>query len=59
MLFLNKKDIFRKKMITSPIYCQSDFKDYRGKDFDNGVNYFISKFRHVASILGHKRDIYV
>lgn len=59
MLFLNKKDIFRKKIITSPIYCQSDFKDYRGKDFDDGVNYFMSKFRHEASTIGHKRDIYV
>ena len=56
MLFLSKKDIFRKKkMISCPIYCQSEFKDNRGKDFDDGVNYYISHFRHEVSTLEHKR----
>ena len=56
MLFLSKKDIFwKKKMIPCPIVCQSEFKDNRGKDFDDGVNYYISHFRHEVSTLEHKR----
>ena len=43
ILFLNKKNIFRKKTITNLIYCQSEFKDYRVKDFVDGYNYFMSK----------------
>lgn len=46
MLFLNKKDIFAEKIMTSNIADSPFFSDYAGptKDFDHGVLYFIQKF---------------
>lgn len=47
MLFLNKKDIFAEKLLYSDIAAQKPFADYPGppKDFNNGVLYFIQKFK--------------
>lgn len=47
MLFLNKKDIFAEKLMYSDIVAQKPFSDYPGptKDFNNGVLYFIQKFK--------------
>jgi len=47
MLFLNKKDIFEEKLQYSDIAAQRPFADYGGppKDFNNGVLYFIEKFK--------------
>lgn len=47
MLFLNKKDIFAEKLLYSDIVAQKPFADYPGppKDFNNGVLYFIQKFK--------------
>ena len=47
MLFLNKKDLFAEKLLTSDIVDQKPFSDYFGpkKDFDHGVQYFIEKFK--------------
>jgi len=47
MLFLNKKDIFEEKLQYSDIASQRPFADYGGppKDFNNGVLYFIEKFK--------------
>jgi len=47
MLFLNKKDIFEEKLQYSDIAAQKPFADYGGppKDFNNGVLYFIEKFK--------------
>lgn len=47
MLFLNKKDIFTEKIMSSDIALQNAFSDYAGpaKDFDAGVDYFIQKFK--------------
>ena len=47
MLFLNKMDIFEEKLQYSDISAQKPFHDYGGppKDFNNGVLYFIEKFK--------------
>jgi len=47
LLFLNKKDIFEEKLQYSDIAAQKPFADYGGpsKDFNNGVLYFIEKFK--------------
>ena len=47
MLFLNKKDIFAEKIMSSDIVAQRPFCDYAGpaQDFDHGVLYFIQKFK--------------
>lgn len=47
LLFLNKKDIFEEKLQYSDIAAQKPFADYGGptKDFNNGVVYFIEKFK--------------
>lgn len=47
MLFLNKKDLFAEKIMESDINKQIPFSDYCGppRDFDNGVQYFIEKFK--------------
>jgi len=47
MLFMNKMDIFREKIMYSDIAAQREFSDYAGptKDFDHGVAYFIQKFK--------------
>jgi len=46
LLFLNKKDIFQEKVMTSDIKAQRPFADYAGPpaDFDAGVHYFKNKF---------------
>lgn len=48
LLFLNKKDIFAEKILYSDIAKQRPFQDYDGptKDFDQGILYFIGKFKH-------------
>ena len=47
MLFLNKKDVFAEKILYSDVATQKPFSDYAGptKDFNNGVLYFIQKFK--------------
>merc|ERR1739838_803418 len=47
LLFLNKKDLFAEKILESDIVAQRPFNDYAGppKDFDEGVIYFIQKFK--------------
>ena len=47
MLFLNKKDIFAEKIMSSDIVAQRAFSDYSGpaQDFDAGVLYFHQKFQ--------------
>jgi len=47
MLFLNKKDIFAEKILSSDISAQKPFEDYLGppEDFNSGVLYFIQKFK--------------
>lgn len=46
LLFLNKKDIFAEKIITSDINAQRPFSEFQGpkREFDAGVNYFKQKF---------------
>ena len=47
MLFLNKKDVFAEKILYSNIAAQRPFDNYVGppKDFDQGILYFIQKFK--------------
>ena len=47
MLFLNKRDLFQEKIMSSDISDQRPFEDYSGptKDFDAGVQYFDQLFR--------------
>mmetsp|Transcript_40652 Transcript_40652/g.69370 ORF Transcript_40652/g.69370 Transcript_40652/m.69370 type:complete len:429 (-) Transcript_40652:404-1690(-) len=47
LLFLNKKDVFKEKLQYSNIADQEPFDDYAGPvgDFDQGVLYFIRKFK--------------
>ena len=47
LLFLNKKDVFAEKIQYSDIAAQRPFNDYDGpaKDYDQGVLYFIQKFK--------------
>ncbi|GAX18571.1 guanine nucleotide-binding protein G(o) subunit alpha [Fistulifera solaris] len=47
MLFLNKKDVFAEKIMSSDIAAQKPFADYAGppQDFNSGVLYFIQKFK--------------
>jgi GTPase SAR1 family protein len=46
ILFLNKRDLFEKKIQVKNIRDYPVFEDYNGpdNDYDNGVNYFVSKF---------------
>jgi GTPase SAR1 family protein len=46
ILFLNKKDLFEKKILTSNIRDSAPFADFEGKDGDyqSGVDYFVKKF---------------
>lgn len=46
ILFLNKRDLFEKKVKTSPIRLTPAFSDYEGPDgdYDAGVDYFLKKF---------------
>jgi len=47
LLFLNKMDIFAEKIMYSDIAAQRPFSDYAGpaQDFDEGLSYFIQKFK--------------
>eukprot|EP00579_Thalassiosira_antarctica_P002791 CAMPEP_0201877074 /NCGR_PEP_ID=MMETSP0902-20130614/8582_1 /ASSEMBLY_ACC=CAM_ASM_000551 /TAXON_ID=420261 /ORGANISM="Thalassiosira antarctica, Strain CCMP982" /LENGTH=426 /DNA_ID=CAMNT_0048404449 /DNA_START=58 /DNA_END=1338 /DNA_ORIENTATION=+ len=47
LLFLNKKDLFAEKILSSDIAAQLPFSDYAGptQDFDQGVFYFMQKFK--------------
>jgi guanine nucleotide-binding protein subunit alpha, other len=55
ILFLNKLDLFRKKLAVSPLSVF--FPDYRGKDSDEGAakSFFAAKFKAVDD----SREIYV
>ena len=46
MLFLNKKDVFADKIVSSDIDAQPPFEDHTGRpgNFDDGVDYFLRKF---------------
>lgn len=46
LLFLNKKDLFHKKVAVAPIAAVPEFSDYRGPngDYDAGVEYFMDRF---------------
>lgn len=46
ILFLNKRDLFAKKITKKDISCVTDWQDYHGKanSYDDGVNYFLQKF---------------
>ncbi|XP_013389581.1 guanine nucleotide-binding protein G(i) subunit alpha-like isoform X1 [Lingula anatina] len=55
ILLLNKKDIFEKKILTSPL--STCFKNYQGKNtFDEAANYIRKKFEGLART---KKEIYV
>ena len=47
ILFLNKRDLFEKKVKNVSIKDQLPFEDYDGKDhdYDDGVAYFLKKFK--------------
>jgi len=49
MLFLNKKDLFQTKILSSNISAVSEFSNYYGPkgDYDSGVEYFMEKFLEV------------
>lgn len=46
LLFLNKRDLFEKKITKVAIQSQTPFKDYTGTphDLDEGIKYFSDKF---------------
>ena len=46
ILFLNKRDLFAKKIMSRAIQNVPDWNDYTGEahDYDAGVNYFLQKF---------------
>jgi GTPase SAR1 family protein len=52
ILFLNKKDVFLEKILTSDIAAQTPFSDYAGppQDYNSGVLYFIQKFEECRII---------
>lgn len=47
LLFLNMKDLFAEKIMTSDIAAQRSFCDYTGptRDVDSGILYFMRKFK--------------
>ena len=47
LLFLNQKDVFAEKILTSDIAAQGPFADYAGppRDYNSGVIYFIQRFK--------------
>jgi guanine nucleotide-binding protein subunit alpha, other len=57
ILFLNKIDLFRDKLASSPI--SAHFPDYRGKDNDEEAarNYFANRFRAINK--NSAREIYI
>jgi hypothetical protein len=59
MLFLNKRDIFAKKILYSDIAAQGPFKDFTGKpgDFNDGVQYFIEKF--LGCVFDDRKKVFV
>ena len=46
ILFLNKRDLFEKKITKRGIQDVTDWRDYHGKanSYDDGVSYFLQKF---------------
>ncbi len=46
ILFLNKRDLFAKKIMKKALTEVSEWHDYNGKscDYDEGVNFFLQKF---------------
>jgi guanine nucleotide-binding protein G(o) subunit alpha len=60
MLFLNKKDIFREKIMNTNIADQTPFHDFGGlpQNSDDGVLYFIQKFKE-CRIEGEYSDSYI
>jgi len=58
ILYLNKRDLFEKKIKIKNIADVADFEDYAGKpnDFDAGVQYFLDKF--LAQNHQKNKDIY-
>ena len=46
ILFLNKRDLFAKKVTRKDIQSVADWRDYDGKphDYDDGVSFFLQKF---------------
>lgn len=46
ILFLNKRDLFAKKISRKGIRDVNDWQDYQGKanDYDDGVSYFLNQF---------------
>eukprot|EP00814_Leptocylindrus_danicus_P010902 CAMPEP_0116037022 /NCGR_PEP_ID=MMETSP0321-20121206/21679_1 /TAXON_ID=163516 /ORGANISM="Leptocylindrus danicus var. danicus, Strain B650" /LENGTH=435 /DNA_ID=CAMNT_0003514893 /DNA_START=59 /DNA_END=1366 /DNA_ORIENTATION=- len=62
MLFLNKKDVFADKIVSSDIGAQPPFRDYTGRpgNFDDGVEYFVKKFMDcLFNPENHERFVHV
>jgi len=59
ILFLNKKDLFMEKIKVKNLKDQPEWRDYAGKpcDFQDGVDYFSSKFKAAAGMRGE--DMFV
>jgi len=59
ILFLNKRDLFEKKVQTVPIRSVEHFADFSGKDanFTDGVAYFQGKFEAQAKSRGGSKVI--
>jgi hypothetical protein len=59
ILFLNKRDLFAKKVAHKSIKDISYFHDYNGKpnDYNDGVEYFVKKFLE-RNKTGTYREIY-
>jgi len=58
ILFLNKRDLFAKKIIKKSLDSLEEWQDYRGKphDYTDGVNYFLKKFLEKNELKA--KDIY-
>ena len=58
ILFLNKRDLFAKKVAKKGIADVVDWSDYQGKanDYDDGIHFFLQKF--LAKNHQKNRDIY-
>lgn len=60
LLFLNKRDLFEEKILTTHIADQKHFSDYVGpdRDYDAGVDYFKTKFSECVGD-NTKKDIFI
>ena len=60
ILFLNKRDLFEKKIKDVPIQSISHFSDYQGKpcSYDDGVKFFTEKFEAKSNKDAMRRDIF-